>query len=661
MSEAPHAPEGQVIEGRYRVVSRIADGGMATVYQAVDERLGRTVAIKIMHTQLAQGPHRDQFVERFHREARSAAAIANPHIVQVYDTGEFDGLDYLVMEYVHGVNLRYEMNQQGTFSVRETLRIIGETLDGLASAHRAGVVHRDIKPENILLNDRGHVQITDFGLAKTVSQATLSSTGILLGTAAYLAPEMIERNQATPQGDLYSVGIMAWEMLAGKVPFTSNNPVTLVFKHVHEDVPSIVTVCEGINANVAAFIAHLTARAVEARPADASAALAELQRLQSILAVSDWQYQLPAANVNISPNTTQAEDAAAPMNEGNPAPPTPPAPPTQQFDDRTRKLDRVKPNMTTVMPVQQQNVDPEATTRFSLPLDGDVNTADGSTRPQSPAMQNGDYGNAGKDKSSKKHRMTLIVAGVAAFLLTCGAGGWAWWCYQGPGSYWTMPQPDGMSCSDSVACPITGVKWSDYESLLKVSDIEYEVSEKYSDSITEGDIISTDPANVGDRGSKRRGQKVKVVVSKGVRQATVPADILDATSASGKDPINALKKAGFDNVEQTTASDDTYSMEVPQGALLSLSVDPGATLPHNTTITVTVSQGPKPVTMPNIVGKTKDEAQQTMDDLKLTANWTESFDDKIPQSQVISTSVSSGNTLHWGDSVDVVVSKDRKP
>ncbi|WP_302164844.1 Stk1 family PASTA domain-containing Ser/Thr kinase [uncultured Bifidobacterium sp.] len=657
MSEAPYAPEGQVIEGRYRVVSRIADGGMATVYQAVDERLGRTVAIKIMHTQLAQGPHRDQFVERFHREARSAAAIANPHIVQVYDTGEFDGLDYLVMEYVHGVNLRYEMNQQGTFSVRETLRIIGETLDGLASAHRAGVVHRDIKPENILLNNRGHVQITDFGLAKTVSQATLSSTGVLLGTAAYLAPEMIEKNQATPQGDLYSVGIMAWEMLAGKVPFTSDNPVTLVFKHVHEDVPSIVTACKGINEGVAAFLAHLTARAVEARPADASAALAELQRLQSMLAVSDWQYRLPAANVNVSPNIVQAKDAVAPMNEGNPAPPAPPAPPTQQFDDRTRKLDRVKPNMTTVMPVQQQNVDPEATTRLSLPPDVDANASDDVTTSQSPVVQNGDYGNVGKNKSSKKHHTPLIVAGVAALLLACGAGGWAWWYYQGPGSYWTMPQPDGMSCSDSVACPITGVKWSDYESLLKVSDIEYEVSEEYSDSVAEGNIISTDPANVGDRGSKRRGQKVKVVVSKGVRQATVPSDILDATSASGKDPINALKKAGFDNVEQTAASDDTYSIEVPQGALLSLSVDPGATLPHNTTITVTVSQGPKPVTMPDIVGKTKGEAQQAMNNLKLTANWTESFDDKIPQGQVISASVNSGDTLHWGDSVDVVVSK----
>lgn len=657
MSEAPYAPEGQVIEGRYRVVSRIADGGMATVYQAVDERLGRTVAIKIMHTQLAQGPHRDQFVERFHREARSAAAIANPHIVQVYDTGEFDGLDYLVMEYVHGVNLRYEMNQQGTFSVRETLRIIGETLDGLASAHRAGVVHRDIKPENILLNNRGHVQITDFGLAKTVSQATLSSTGVLLGTAAYLAPEMIEKNQATPQGDLYSVGIMAWEMLAGNVPFTSDNPVTLVFKHVHEDVPSIATACKGIDEGVAAFLAHLTARAVEARPADASAALAELQRLQSMLAVSDWQYRLPAANVNVSANTAQAKDAVAPMNEGNPTPPAPPAPPTQQFDDRTRKLDRVKPNMTTVMPVQQQNVDPEATTRLSLPPDVDANASDDVTTSQSPVVQNGDYGNVGKNKSSKKHHTPLIVAGVAALLLACGAGGWAWWYYQGPGSYWTMPQPDGMSCSDSVACPITGVKWSDYESLLKVSDIEYEVSEEYSDSVAEGNIISTDPANVGDRGSKRRGQKVKVVVSKGVRQATVPSDILDATSASGKDPINALKKAGFDNVEQTAASDDTYSIEVPQGALLSLSVDPGATLPHNTTITVTVSQGPKPVTMPDIVGKTKGEAQQAMNNLKLTANWTESFDDKIPQGQVISASVNSGDTLHWGDSVDVVVSK----
>ena len=137
----------------------------------------------------------------------------------------------------------------------------------------------------------------------------------------------------------------------------------------------------------------------------------------------------------------------------------------------------------------------------------------------------------------------------------------------------------------------------------------------------------------------------------------MPADILDATSANGKDPINALKKAGFDDIEQTAASDDDYSMDVPQGALLSISVDPGATLPHNTKISVTLSQGPKPVTMPDIVGKTQDEAQQALDELKLTTNWTEQFDDKIPQGQVISASAKSGDALHWGDEVDVVVSK----
>lgn len=267
---------------------------MATVYEAIDERLGRTVAIKVMHTQLAKGPHREQFVERFRREANSAASIANPHIVQVYDTGEFNGLDFLVMEYVHGVNLRHEMNAQGTFSVRETLRVVAETLDGLASAHRAGVVHRDIKPENILINDRGHVQITDFGLAKAASRATLSSTGMLLGTAAYLAPEMIENNQATAQGDLYSVGIMAWEMLTGKVPFDSDNPVTLVFKHVHEDVPSVATVCQGIDPSVAAFIAHLTARQVDARPTDGAAAAEELSQLAAKLPLEAWQYRLHA-------------------------------------------------------------------------------------------------------------------------------------------------------------------------------------------------------------------------------------------------------------------------------------------------------------------------------------------------------------------------------
>lgn len=244
MSEVADPRVGRTLDDRYTITRRIADGGMASVYQATDSRLERTVAIKIIHSQLAQGAHRDQFLHRFHSEAKAAAAIVNPHIVQVYDTGEFDNLQYIVMEYVHGVNLRQAMENSPTFSVRDTLRILGETLDGLASAHQAGLVHRDIKPENILLNSRGHVEITDFGLAKAISDATMATTGLLLGTASYLAPEMIESSTASPQTDIYSVGIMGYEMLAGKVPFSSDNPISMVFKHVHDDVPSLSTVAD---------------------------------------------------------------------------------------------------------------------------------------------------------------------------------------------------------------------------------------------------------------------------------------------------------------------------------------------------------------------------------------------------------------------------------
>lgn len=687
MTEAANAPEGLVIEGRYRIVRKIAEGGMATVYQAVDERLDRTVAIKIMHTQLAQGPHRDQFVERFRREAKSAAAIANPHIVQVYDTGEYQGLDYLVMEYVHGVNLRHEMNVQHTFGVRETLRIVSETLDGLSAAHRVGVVHRDIKPENILLNDRGHVQITDFGLAKAASQATLSSTGMLLGTAAYLAPEMIEHNQATPQGDLYSVGITAWEMLAGVVPFTSDNPVTLVFKHVHEDVPSLLGPCPGIDPAVARFVAHLTARAVDARPADASEALRELRELSATLPIPSWQYR-------------RQDDAAADTPAGSPAiapVPAPPAPPTagetaQAAVDETSAAvpadsapadapsgiagtqDGAQPPaptqtlpaaaQTRVMP-QQAAGPTDAATRM-MPAVGRSGESTQVIGAQDGAPVDDAADNAveapdvsdGATAPRRKRRRAVVIAVVAAVLVVAAAVGGAglWWYFRGPGSYWTLPQPTDVTCAENEACPVTNADWSEYESTLKVAGIPYTVKEDYSDTVAEGDIIATSPANVGDHVSKRNDESVTVTVSRGVRQATIPDDILDPTSDAGKDPISALRSAGFDNVTHDEA-DDEYSLTVPEGAALSVSPDPGTTLDHNGKVVVTLSKGPMPVTMPTVVGLTQDEAESALSALNLAANVSEEYSDSVAQGEVISASANEGDELHWGDSVDLVVSR----
>ena len=669
-----HAP--QMIEGRYRIVRNIAEGGMATVYEAVDERLGRTVAIKVMHTQLAKGPHRDQFVERFRREANSAAAIANPHIVQVYDTGEHNGLDFLVMEYVHGVNLRHEMNVQGTFSVRETLRVIAETLDGLSSAHRAGVVHRDIKPENILINDRGHVQITDFGLAKAASQATLSSTGMLLGTAAYLAPEMIEHNQATAQGDLYSVGIMAWEMLAGKVPFDSDNPVTLVFKHVHEDVPSLQTVCPGIDTSVAGFIAHLTARAVEARPADGGEAADELRRLAAKLSQEAWQYRkldvaesskpddltVPAlVGVIGAPNTSRGAgehpSTSEPSHSDTPSqqptqPPVPPVAPTAVFDaskladangaasdaDFTQMLPNVPGDATTQALDQHQDAFTQALTLDGSPIEPEIV----------------DAGSGPKSKRGTTVKIAVVAVVVTVLIAAIGGTGW-WWYYQGPGSYWNVPQPQDVTCTEGTDCSLAGADWASYESTLKVAGIPYTTVEDNSDIIEEGKVISAavddKAAYVNSRIGKHTGQQLTVTVSKGVKSATIPDNILDSAN-----PLDDLKNAGFDNIKHDESTDQ-YSLDKAEGTLLSISPDPGTTLKHNDEVTVSLSKGPMPVSMPDIVGKTQDEMQASFDELKLTANVTEQFDDKIPAGEVISASQDAGTQLKWGDSVDVVVSK----
>ena len=674
----------QMIEGRYRIVRNIAEGGMATVYEAIDERLGRTVAIKVMHTQLAKGPHREQFVERFRREANSAASIANPHIVQVYDTGEFNGLDFLVMEYVHGVNLRHEMNAQGTFSVRETLRVVAETLDGLASAHRAGVVHRDIKPENILINDRGHVQITDFGLAKAASQATLSSTGMLLGTAAYLAPEMIENNQATAQGDLYSVGIMAWEMLTGKVPFDSDNPVTLVFKHVHEDVPSVATVCQGIDPSVAAFIAHLTARQVDARPADGAAAAEELSQLAAKLPLEAWQYRLhvepiggdhtdataaalvgniaeqapltgvPAGAATFEPSVPAflADDVASNTADTGGAadvnPPAPPVAPTTALDSST-PADASAPHKTQIM--AQSGSETQV-----LPQAGDAFT-------RAPALPDEpDVASNGTGPKKQRSKKPLIIVLVIVLVLAAIGGTAGWWWFAGPGSYWSVPKPDDVTCDANAGteCSLTGADWATYESTLKALGIPYKTHKEYSDDVAEGKIISSSvnktTAVVNSHISKRANQELTVVVSKGVRMSTIPKDILDANSANGKDPLNALKKAGFDNVKHDESKDE-YSMDTPQGVALTISPDPGTTANHNDEVTITLSKGPMPVTMPDIVGKTQYEMQAALGELKLTANVTEQYDDKVEAGQVISASQEAGARLKWGDSVDVVISK----
>ncbi|MCW2607083.1 MAG: spk, partial [Frankiales bacterium] len=276
---------GRLLEGRYRLDATLARGGMATVYAATDTRLDREVAVKVMHRALADDP---EFVARFTREAKAAARLSSAEVVSVYDQGTDDatGLAYLVMEHVRGGTLRDLLRAQGAQSPARAVALVEPVLRALAAAHAAGLVHRDVKPENVLLADDGRIKVADFGLARAVEASTLTvTTGLMMGTAAYMAPEQVDTGHADPRSDVYAAGVVLWELLTGTPPYTGDNHVRVAYRHVHEDVPAPSTVAAGLPPALDELVVRATRREPSARPVDAGAFLAELRAVREGLPV----------------------------------------------------------------------------------------------------------------------------------------------------------------------------------------------------------------------------------------------------------------------------------------------------------------------------------------------------------------------------------------
>jgi eukaryotic-like serine/threonine-protein kinase len=259
-------PAGQLLDGRYRVESWLARGGMAAVYLGTDTRLDRTVALKIAHQELAGDA---EFVRRFIGEARAAARLSSPNVVAVYDQGSDGDIHYLAMEYVPGPTLRALLSERGRLSPREALDIIEGVLAGLAVAHESGIVHRDVKPENVLLTTGNTVKVADFGLARAVTGADHSKTGVIIGTAAYLAPEQVSGGTSDERTDVYAAGVMLFELLTGTQPHTGDTPLAVAYKHVNDVVPAPSSVVAGLPGALDALVALATSRDPDLRPADA--------------------------------------------------------------------------------------------------------------------------------------------------------------------------------------------------------------------------------------------------------------------------------------------------------------------------------------------------------------------------------------------------------
>ncbi|PKI93240.1 serine/threonine protein kinase [Actinomycetales bacterium SN12] len=273
---------GRLVDGRYRVRARIARGGMATVYVATDMRLERRIALKVMHAHLSDD---SAFQSRFIQEARAAARLADPHVVNVFDQGQDGELAYLVMEYLPGITLRELMREQKRLTITQTITIMDAILSGLAAAHGAGIVHRDVKPENVLLAEDGRIKIGDFGLARATTANTATGAQ-LLGTIAYLAPELVTRGTADARSDIYALGIMLYEMLVGEQPYKGEQPMQIAFQHATEQVPRPSARNPSVPERLDELVLWATEKSPDDRPLDAKAMLTRLREIEREIGVA---------------------------------------------------------------------------------------------------------------------------------------------------------------------------------------------------------------------------------------------------------------------------------------------------------------------------------------------------------------------------------------
>ena len=600
---------GRLVDGRYEVVSRIARGGMATVYLAIDRRLDREVALKVMHPHLAEGATGSDFVARFRREARTAARLAHPGLVSVFDQGVDGDTSYLTMEYVDGTTLRRRLAEQGALTVGEALRVTESVLDALTAAHRTGLVHRDIKPENVLLDGDDRIKLGDFGLTRAVTEVTSTTTGTVLGTVAYLAPELVVRGVTDARTDVYACGILLFEMLTGRQPFTGETPIQVAFQHVNGDIPAPSSLVGWLPSEVDELVAALAARDPADRPVDAGAALALLRRTRTELDDDTLTRRADVAPTVVLPAATNPGPDGAGDDLVDPRGPQ---------DDAS--LDR----------------DQRATTRLD------------AIRGTTVALPIGlGLASAAGHAPAKRHRHGMAWALVALVALVgLGAGAW-WYVNIGPGSYTTVP---------SFGTDLTEEQAKD---ALAAQGLQGTPDTEFSDTAAKGTVFDFSP-EPGTRVPK--GSAVTYTVSKGVDLVTVPDGVVGKLQADAEE---ALKQADL-TVEY---GPQQYDDAAPTGQVLSATVKgtpdpatPGMQVKRGSTIVLVQSAGRTPVTVTSVVGATVDAATQQLAADKLALEVADQqFSDTVPAGQIISQDPVSNTPALHGDTVKVIVSKGVEP
>ncbi len=616
---------GTVLEGRYRLGVLIAKGGMSAVYRGMDLRLDRPVAIKIMKSEYADDP---QFLARFEREARAAAGLHHSGIVAVYDQGRDGDTVFLVMELVDGGTLRDLLKEQGAMSVPVALSILEPVLSALGAAHEAGLVHRDVKPENVLISSRGEVKVADFGLVRAVTSTTMATGDVILGTVAYLSPEQVSTGYSDARSDVYSAGILAFEMLTGAPPYAGESAISVAYQHVHSEVPAPSSLAIGVPDPIDDILLRATARNATDRPADAGAFLAELVRIRARLLIRRVPVPVPTPAAPLHqtrvlvdnsehPTTVEDQGLSGSRVSGTDTAPVPSGPPVGRGRKRRRRVWAVviivvllaaaaavtgwwlgSGRWTAVPPLVGVSRDSAVQTVQSAGLVAVVTEAHSNGTPA------GRVASVIPEEGNRQLRGSEVTLVVSTGRPTVPA---------------VKP---GSTPADAVQ-------------VLKAADLTAVIADGaavYDTNIPAGMVVGTDPAAGA---ALDIGTKVTVIVSKGKKPVAIPT-VADKTV---DDATNALTVAGLQLGPQVAQFDSTRKA----GTVIGTKPGAGATVDSGATVQLVVSNA---LEVPKVAGATQTEAEAALAaaGLKATVGGT-TFDPNVDGGRVIAGDPGPGTLL----------------
>jgi len=594
---------GEIIDGRYQLTRVVGSGGMATIYAAIDLRLDRQVAVKIMHSHLAQD---EQFVSRFIREAKAAASLSHPNIVAVLDQGWNQGGSpcvFIVMELIEGATLRDYLIEQGSLSPERALSIITPVASALAAAHKLGIVHRDIKPENILVSKEGRIKIADFGLARgaLLGNTMTAESSVILGSVSYLSPEQVQRGVADARSDIYSLGIVLFEILTGQKPYQGEDPVQVAIKHVNERVPAPSTLKPGLSVEIDQLVLSATDIDPDKRPRDAVVMLEKLRELSEKLDPRKRQLSLELDLPPLAIKEAGKRDGAKRLRR-----------------DKDREVEIPK--------------------------------------NQEAAVKKEKSSSIAKKALSKRVKRNRQIAALIAIALGIGI----WYVIVGPGSKVIVPSLAGLTVKEAtseladlgldlkvereefsedipenrvinsspagggrispdgtvevtiskgkeryIVPTLQGLKIEIAEGLISDNNLVVgEIIEEFSSEFPKGFIMRSSPA-AGER--IKRDSQVTLYLSKGVEQVGVSS----YQGKSGEQALNELTEAGFE-----VETKYVFSEDLPIGAVVS-QIPSGGDIDKGSVITLTVSKGSQFVFIPNVFSLSEAKAIDTLKDLDL--------------------------------------------